>query len=209
MTALVRSELIVNDAARLLADLGRGEGRHSFLVTGCVGGEGATTLAIALARAARKLNGAKALLIDADLAKSGLTRLAGSMEKAGLRQLRDKPDLYPNAVIQVGSDLDILPAGSKPGAGMSELVAAGALEALLSAAFRDYRYVFWDTHALGRSADTGLLMTVVTGVILVTESDVTRMDHLSSRLAEIANARAHAVAVLRNRAGRRPFSAGP
>jgi Mrp family chromosome partitioning ATPase len=162
-----------------------------------------------LARAARKLDGTKALLIDADLATSGLSRLANSANRTGMRQLPEKPDLYPHAVLQVGSDLDILPAGSEPGAGMSELVAAGALETLLSAAFRDYRYVFWDTHALGRSADTGLLMTVVTGVILVTESDVTRMDQLSSRLAEIANARAHAVAVLRNRAGRRPFSAGP
>lgn len=207
MNQLARSEQLLNEAARLLADLGRSESERSFLVTGCAGGEGATTLALALGRAASRAGENGALLVDADFADPALSRLADAAGKDGLRQLAKAPASYAGSVVSMAGGLKLLPAGRPGGAGMAELVSSGALATLLAAALGSYRFVFWDSHALGASADTGALLTAVPGVLLLTESDVTRMDHLTSRLNEIANAGARPLAVLRNRAGRRLFGA--
>lgn len=206
MNQLARSEQLLNEAARLLADLGRTDSERSFLVTGCAGGEGATTLALALARAANRIGEGGALLIDADFVDPALSRLADAAGKDGLRQLVKAPASYAGSVVSMAGGLKVLPAG-RDGAGMAELVRSGALATLLAAVLEHYRFVFWDSHALGMSPDTGALLAVVPGVLLLTESDVTRMDHLTSRLNEIANAGARPMAVLRNRAGRRLFGA--
>ena len=209
MKQIERAALIQKEASRLLADIGRAhEDMRSFVVTGCIGGEGATTMCIALARAAGSDANARALIIDADFATRDLTRLADADGKNGLRQFRSDRSTYADLVVSLGNDLNILPAGGAGGLEMPELVRSGAIEELLELALRDYHFVFWDTRALGKSPDAGLLMSVVPNVLLVTESDVTRMDHFTSHLNEIANARATTVAVVRNRAGRWPFSVG-
>ncbi len=197
-----------NEATRLYEDL-----RHNFpatrsaLITGCNGGEGATTLSLALAIAAHRLDDARILLIDADFAKSALSRLVGGAGAEGLRDLGENPGEFTGHLIRIDDGISVLPAGRQP-MEMADLKRDGTLQALLDAALVSHDYIFWDTEAINGSANTKILMGVVPDVILATESDRTRMDHFSACLHEIASLRARVLAVLRNRAGRRAFSMG-
>lgn len=202
-------KIVLDEASRLFAEIRRThDDMRSFLVTGCVGGEGATTFAMALARGATATGAGKALAIDADFVARGLTKLAQAEGRDGLRQIDKAGVAIADLVVAAGDGVAVLPAGRDSGATMAGLVGSGALAAFIDTALRDYRYLFWDSHALGRSADTGVLMTAVPNVILMTELDATRIDHFTSCLNAIANASATPVAVLRNRAGRHAFSVG-
>ncbi len=197
-----------NEGTRLFEDL-----RHNYpsvrnmLLTGCNGGEGTTTLSLALAMAARKLDDARILLIDADFADAALSRSIGAGDAEGLRDLGDNPGDYTRHLIRLEDGTSVLPAGRLP-VDMADLKRDGTLQALVDAALVSHDFVFWDTEAINGSANTKILMAVVPDVILVTESDRTRMDHFTACLHEIASLRARTLAVLRNRAGRRAFSMG-
>ncbi|MBX3568067.1 MAG: hypothetical protein KF914_08420 [Rhizobiaceae bacterium] len=205
MTPLDRSTLLHDEAARLLADIRRNTETRTLLVTGCAGGEGATTIAIALARAAARRELEKCLLVDANFARPELTRLAGAAGRSGLRDLKHDPSGVHGLVAALADGIDVLPVGTAP-TPMSELVASGAVAGLIEAALAKYGLVLVDGRGLTGSGDTGLLLAAVPDVVLVTRSDVTRMDHFTASLNDLSDAGAYPVAVLRNGARRGWFS---
>ncbi len=208
MDQIKRARTLRNEASRLFSDMRRNypESR-SLLVTGCSGKEGSTTLSFALAIAASRIENAKVLIVDANFFKPTASSLMKAAKKPGLRNIMDAPENYADYLVEFQENIQVLPAGQGK-TEMIDLMRSGALQALQNSARFVFDFVIWDTRAINISASTKILLSVVPHVLLVTESDRTRMDHFSSSLHEIEGLKAQLIAILRNRAGRRAFSAG-
>lgn len=205
----IDSDPLAEAAARLWLDLRRAEpDLRSLVVTGCRGSEGATALSNALAHAVIKLEGSRVLLIDADPATAGLTRALGVGDVVGLQQLRDANDDFAPLLVPLGQGLDLLPAGQGAGGAGASLPPDRILQDLQKRASLSHDLLIWDSRAITASVETKRLVGMVGRAILVVESDVTRIDHLTASLNEITALKATTLAVLRNRAGRRVLSIG-
>lgn len=211
-------ENLRHEATRLFADLQRNFPRtREILFTGCAGKEGVTSLAVALARAAVQSRRARVLLVDANFAprNTGLTDLVQGNKTTGLRDLmqpedgtdRSEQNLLATAV-KLDHNIDVFTHGNATSVEMADLDNSSMLEKLRRQALEAYDFVFWDVDSINFSPDAIVLLSVIQKVILVVESDVTRIDHLNSSIAEIRQIRAELLAVLRNRAGQRAFSVG-
>ena len=210
MTKLQSLDNLQNESTRLFADILRNFSNvQSIVVTGCENGVGVTSLCIALARSVARLRHAKVLVVDANFRASTLTKTANANGAKGLRDLvaggaafgAERLDLA-DFVVPFGSDIMILPVGTKTGIEMVDLDSAGVLGALHEKLTAEYDFILWDTDTVNHSTDTKVLMANVPDVILVTQSDETRIDHMVSSLNEIKSLKRRLVAILRNQAGR-------
>ncbi|SDD53974.1 cellulose synthase operon protein YhjQ/BcsQ [Ruegeria marina] len=201
-----------SDASRLFTDIRRNfPATRQFLVTGCNGGEGVSTLCLALGRAAHRIQNANVLLVDANFRTRGLSSLVHNMATRGLCDLPTAPTETPEQevlrhTVEFEPGVSILPRGDSADADAIDLQSRGILDKVIAAASARFDITIWDTDAINISSDTKVLATRLPDIVLVTLSDVTRMDHLTSSLREISTMRARPIAVLRNRAGKRPFS---
>ena len=188
------------EAWLLRTDLARRfQGVRSVAVTACGRGEGATTIALALASAAARIDAGRVLLIDADPA-GGLSTRAG-VRGPGLRDLSAPAAELPAGLTEILPQLDLVPKGSAATV-LVDLHASGALMALHRQALEKYEFVVWDTAPVGRFADTKILLGTVTDVVLVTETDHTRMSDLAIAIREIESLNARVVSAVRNRTQR-------
>lgn len=189
---------VAEAAARIWLDL-RGAGLRSFVVTGCRGGEGATTFTEALGRAANHLDGKRVLLIDANTLSADLTLLRLRADPAA--QATEIAPFAHRTALAPGIDLAVGRAG--PG---RHLPPERELAVLRDQALQSHDLVIWDSAGISQSLDTRRLIGVVGSVVLVTQSDVTRIDQLSTAVNEVAALSARTIAVIRNRSGRNPLS---
>lgn len=212
-------ENLRHEATRLFADLQRNFPKtREILFTGCKQGEGVTSMAIALSRAVVRQKSARVLLVDANFNQrnAGLTKWAHGIEERGLRDLLPKQGQDPakaDAVlfksgIKVSDGVEVFPRGVASAVEMADLENTGVLNEFRKQALDAYDFVFWDTASINFSPDAKILLSEVNDVILLVESDVTRLDHFTSSIAEINQVRANLLAVLRNRAGHKAFSVG-
>ncbi len=190
------SDPVADAAARVWLDL-RGTGLRSFVVTGCWGGEGATTFTEALGRAAHHLDGKRVLLMDANPVSADLTARLGGGATADKAPFSQRVTLAPG--------LDLAPGRVGPGL---HLPSEPDLVQLQDQVLQSYDLVIWDSCGISRSLDTRRLIGVVGSAVLVANSDVTRVDQLSTAVNEVAALSARTIAVIRNRAGRNPLSIG-
>lgn len=143
-------------------------------------GEGATSIALCLARSAWKA-GKRVLLIDADPAGRGLTRIADAIGQPGLAEVIKGDLAAPNAVMR-RQHYAILPIGQAP------LALAGAirpLQALLEEARRRFDLVLIDTSAF--EADSVTLAALSDGFVLVTSWDELMRDNLAAAIESVAD----------------------
>lgn len=211
-------ENLRREATRLVADLQHNfPGTREILLTGCAGKEGVTALTIALARAVVRRSKARVLMIDAnfDPHNRGLTHLVKGVEKKGLLDLilptkdaeMESADLL-SSTLALEPGIDVLTRGVALSVELADFDTSSKLEKFREQALRNYDFVFWDVESINFSTDSKVLLSAIKKVILVVESDVTRMDHLNSSIAEIKQTHAQLLAVLRNKAGQRAFSVG-
>jgi Mrp family chromosome partitioning ATPase len=198
---------ILNDAcAHIWIDLRHAwPGLRSLIVTGCGGGEGVTSIALALGRAAHRLGSSRVLLIDAAPSANGLTARHAPSGGRGIRQFRDAETDLQGLVRPIGPGLDLLPLGA---GGKSILPPDEDLKLLQERALQSYDLVIWDVPPITGSVEVKLLITLVGNVALVAETDRTRSAQVSAALDQIRALSAQPLAVLRNRAARAPFGFG-
>ena len=174
-------------------------GLRSVAVSACGRGEGATTIALALASAAARIDAVRVLLIDADPA-GGLSKYTG-VGGPGLRDLSAAPAELPAGLKEILPRLDLMPNGSAATA-LVDLQASGALVALNRLALEKYDLVVWDTAPVGECMDTRILLGTVKDVVLVTETDHTRISAVATAVREIESLNARVVSAVRNRTER-------
>ncbi|MFB2553203.1 polysaccharide biosynthesis tyrosine autokinase [Ensifer soli] len=158
-------------SARLAADLGL-PGRPSRVigVVSVLPGEGKTTVAINFAELLAS-EGAKAVLVDADLRNPGATRAMARHAQAGLLEaLRDGRPVRDLLMVNRHTKLAFLPAViATPEPHSAELLASAAMAGLLAAAARTFDYVVLDLPPLLPVVDARAIAARIDGFILVVE----------------------------------------
>jgi len=140
-----------------------------LLVSSTQPGEGKTTIASNLAIALAQV-GQRVLLVDADLRSPSLHRLFGAQENLGLVSCLAGHQDWRTVVRPSGSPgLDILFCGPIP-PNPSELLSSRSMGALIRSAREQYEFIILDSAPMLALADSRILATQVSGVLLVVKN---------------------------------------
>lgn len=169
----------------------------SLLVGSTLPGEGKTTiasnLAIALAQA-----GQRVLLVDADLRSPSLHRLFGVHENLGLVSFLAGHQDWRAVVRPSGlPGLDLLFCGPIP-PNPSELLCSRSMRTLIPSAREKYEFVILDSAPMLALADSRILATLVSGVLLVVKNGAIPREQVKQTLASIRSVGGNVIGVALN-----------
>lgn len=164
-------------------------GRGQLLVISSTSpSEGKTTTAINVAAVLAE-NGAKVLLIDADLRHPSVAHHLGIEGNVGLAHVLSG-QMTPVDVVQSywKPNLHILPAGKRP-ANASLLLNSDMMKMLVEQALTQYDYVLIDTAPLAVSNDGVVFGDWAKGVVLVTANGICRKKELEESMDALRTAK--------------------
>ncbi len=156
-------------------------GKHSFVITSAMPGEGKTTTAVNLALAMADA-GARVALVDADLRNPSVAKALGVEGGVGLTTaLLGRASL--GEVLQPWGDsgLWILAAGQIP-PNPSELLGSRPMAELMEKLSADFDFVLIDSPPLVPVIDAVLLQPLTGGLIMVVAADRTRKKDVATAL---------------------------
>nr|NLI51553.1 CpsD/CapB family tyrosine-protein kinase [Propionibacterium sp.] len=156
-------------------------GKHSFVVTSPMAGEGKTTVAANLALAVASTD-TRVLLVDGDLRNPSVADTLGLEGGAGLTTIL-LGRAAPSDVIQQWRDtsLYVLTAGEVP-PNPSELLGSAAMKSLMSSLLDAYDFVIVDSPPVGPVIDPVLINRLVGGMLLVVTAGQTTKRDLGAAL---------------------------
>src|SRR6267378_1026355 len=170
----------------------------SLLVTSTQPGEGKTTIATNLAIALAQV-GQRVLLVDADLRSPSLHRLFGMRDNLGLVSYLTGHQDWHTVVRPSGSHgLDLLFCGPIP-PNPSELLSSRSMGELIRSAREQYEFVILDSAPMLALADSRILATLVSGVLLVVKNAMIPREQVKQALFGIHSVGANVVGVALNR----------
>lgn len=168
--------------------------------------EGKTTVSVNVAAALAE-NGAKVLLIDADLRHPSVADHIGLEGGAGLTHVLSDQAAVKDAVQRYWKpNLHILPAGPKP-LNASMLLNSKTMSKLLDTALHTYDYVIVDTAAMVVANDAAVFGAKSNGIVLVSGRDVTMKRDLKEIAVQLDNLNVPVMGFVFNFAKERKVSA--
>jgi succinoglycan biosynthesis transport protein ExoP len=168
-----------------LRHAGLGRDIKALQLTSALPGEGKSTVAVNLARAAA-LSGDRVLLIDADLRRPSVAANLSLPASPGLAEVLSGETSLDQAIMRDNfSGLDLL-AGDTPisGAETLTLLSSREMTALIDRARNSYDFVIIDSAPLLPVADPRVLVGQVDGVALVVASELTARSAVQAALQE-------------------------
>jgi polysaccharide biosynthesis transport protein len=157
----------------------------SLVVTSALSGEGKSTLALALAMSAARLN-KRVLLIDADLRRPSLHKLLNLSNAQGLSSLlRSNTPIVELAAAQAASNqsnLAIITAGPSP-SDPAKLLSSQRMQALISSFEQNYDLILIDAPPVLGMVDAVLASACTTGTLLVGRLDQVTRSELNQAMA--------------------------
>ena len=169
----------------------------TLLVCSTQPGEGKTTIATNLAIALAQV-GQRVLLVDADLRSPSLHRLFGRQEDLGLVSCLAGRQDWRNVVRPSGSPgLDLLFCGPVP-PNPSDLLSSQSMGGLIRSAREQYEFVILDSAPMLALADSRILATQVSGVLLVVKNATIPRDQVRQTLSDIRSVGGHVIGVALN-----------
>jgi polysaccharide biosynthesis transport protein len=181
------------------------------LVTSTLAGEGKSLTSVNLALTLAS-SGERVLLVDADLRRPVLHSLLKLRRTPGLTEVLAGQNQPAQAIVKVpGSRLSLLPSGSPLQRNPADLLATRGFRDFLDALRSRYDRVILDTPPAGAIADALIVAPEADGVLLVARSGKVDRNAFVHLLERLANARAHVLGVVLNRArtGRDGYDYGP
>lgn len=179
----------------------RGVRQQVVLVTGCLPGDGASTVAVNLAVSIARM-GARVLLVDADLRRPRAARYLGLPDRPGMTEVLTSEADLDQATIRYGDGLLwVLPSGgmhSNPG----DLLGSAAMRALLEDVRDAYDFVVLDGPPVLARVDAALLGTHADTCLLVARYGRTHRADLAEAVDDLARVNAPVPGVVLNRAPR-------
>lgn len=170
-------------ATRVRAMEGADQVRRIGLVS-AMGGEGKTTLAVALSLVLAEEHGERVLLLDADLRHREVDAVLGVKPTTGLGDWLSKP--YPQLEVRrIGRSGPFFLSGGRPFAKPWELVASPHLANLLDVAASEFRYIIADCPAEGPVADAARLQEHLDGLLLVVRARTAPRDAILASLERL------------------------
>ena len=166
-------------------------GKHSFVVTSAMPGEGKTTTVINLAMALAD-TGARVLLVDGDLRNPSVARTMGLEGGVGLTTVLLGAATADEVVQQWrDSSLSVLPAGQIP-PNPSEILGSEPMETLFDHLTKEFDYVLVDSPPLLPVIDAVVINKLVGGLLFVVAADRTRKRDLQSAIKALTTVDARA-----------------
>jgi capsular exopolysaccharide synthesis family protein len=159
---------------------------RSVLISSAAPGDGKSTVALNLARAAAAASDSRVLLVDADLRRPAVAANAGVAQAPGLSELlthnvaiedvvqSSREDLQPQGG---ASKFDILTSGAIP-PNPAQLLESRGLQTVLEELHARYDFVVIDAPPTSVVSDAIPLMSEVSGVVVVVRIGQTRRDGL-------------------------------
>jgi capsular exopolysaccharide synthesis family protein len=162
-------------------------GKHSFMITSSLPGEGKTTTAVNLGLAMAD-SGLKVLLIDADLRHPNVARSLGLESAVGLTTLLVGA-AEPEDVFQqwAGTSLYVLAAGEVP-PNPSELLGSRAMQELFDELTEQFDFILVDAPPVLPVADPLVISQLTGGTVMVVAAGETRRRHLAEALRVLGTA---------------------
>ncbi|TFE36413.1 polysaccharide biosynthesis tyrosine autokinase [Paraburkholderia dipogonis] len=137
------------------------------------------------------LNGARVLIIDADMRRSGLGEYFPNERRGGLAEVLFGTVPLAVAIQRTGlENLHVLPAGNRVPPNPSELLERPAFAALLREASAEYDYVVIDSPPVLPVSDAVIIAQQCSAVFLVVRSEVTTGRQLTETIDRLTHARA-------------------
>ncbi|GAA1172426.1 polysaccharide biosynthesis tyrosine autokinase [Ornithinimicrobium humiphilum] len=156
-------------------------GRHSFVISSTLPGEGKTTTAINLALAMSDA-GSKVLLIDADLRHPSVATNLGLEGAVGLTTvLLGEADVQDVIQRWGGTSMHVLTSGDIP-PNPSELLGSTKMRELFESLSDDYDFILVDSPPVLPVTDALVVEKLTGGVLMVVASGETRKRHLSEAM---------------------------
>ena len=172
-------------------------GRHSFVVTSAVPGEGKTTTAVNLALAMAD-SGRRTLLVDADLRNPSVAKTLGMEGSVGLTTvLLGDADVHDVIQTWGSAGMDVLPAGQIP-PNPSELLGSAPMEALITRLVQEYDFVLIDSPPVVPVIDAVVIERLTGGLLMVVGVDRTKKKDLTAALKQLGTVGAHVSGFARN-----------
>ena len=173
----------------------------TLLITAPDHGEGASTVALGLARALAERAGLSVLLVDANLRNPALAERLEVEGPAGLAEVLTGEASAASAIADVdvdGANLRLLAAGAAP-VGAARLFGGERFERLLGELADMADVVVFDGAPVLPYADALTVASKVDRVILVTQADRTQRGHLERAKSELENVGGTILGVVLNR----------
>jgi capsular exopolysaccharide synthesis family protein len=163
---------------KVAIDLHPTEGKVVGIVS-ALPGEGKTTVAAAFAAFAAK-NGARTLLVDADLRNPSMTKLLGHAAAPGLLDLSAGDMSFDQVVItDAKHKFDFLPASTQVEfSNSADVLNSPAIKDMLNKARGDYEYVLVDLPPILPVVDVKAVAHLFDGFVLVVEWGSTSVDEI-------------------------------
>jgi tyrosine-protein kinase len=166
-------------------------GKHSFVVTSAMPGEGKTTTVINLAMALAD-TGARVLLVDGDLRNPSVAKTMGLEGGVGLTTILLGAATVDDVVQQWrDSSLFVLPAGQIP-PNPSEILGSEPMETLFDHLTKEFDYVLVDSPPVLPVIDAIVINKLVGGLLFVVAADRTRKRDLQSAIKALTTVDARA-----------------
>lgn len=157
----------------------------AIAVTSAAPNDGKTTTSINLAAMLARPQGARVLLLDADLRRPSVAKRIGLVDKSdpGLGRVLANPELVASEALMPCFPLPLSVLTAVPGESLPlETLHAPAFGALVHAARQAYRYIVVDTPPVVALPDARALSTVVDGFVVVVRAGVTPRSLLAEAL---------------------------
>ncbi|MFK5633427.1 MULTISPECIES: polysaccharide biosynthesis tyrosine autokinase [unclassified Ornithinimicrobium] len=165
-------------------------GKHSFVISSTLPGEGKTTTAINLGLAMSDA-GSKVLLIDADLRHPSVASNLGLEGAVGLTTvLLGEADVADVTQRWGGSNLHVLASGEVP-PNPSELLGSSKMHDLFESLSETYDFILVDTPPVLPVTDAMVIEKLTGGMLMVAASGQIRKRHLSDALRTLETAETH------------------
>jgi succinoglycan biosynthesis transport protein ExoP len=147
---------------------------NTWLITSSVVGEGKSTVAINLAYSMAQMDAGRVLIIDADMRRPTLLKRFDTLPKGslGLAHVLSKSAALNDCIHEVGTNLDLLPAGLMPPNPL-ELLSSHVFANLLDELESRYNVILIDSPPIHSVSDANVLAQHVRSVIYVVKADQT------------------------------------
>lgn len=166
-------------------------------------GEGKTTIALNLAMAAAK-SGSMVLFVDADLRKPANIKSDFDDSTRGLTELYEGAEIESVICETNISNLKYITAGIKP-VEPGEFLCSQVFDEFLEYASRQYDLVVIDTPFMGCYADSAIIASKVSGVLVVARFHKTSYKNIERIKWQMANVGANIIGVVVNQVKRQDF----
>ena len=172
----------------------------TMLITSPGHGEGKTTTAINLATVMAQ-NGARVLLIDADLRKPRLHRDFATAQNPGLtNRIASHPSDSSERASILQTDVDnlfLMPSGNQA-PNPAELLSSQRMQKIIAMSSRAFDHVIIDSAPILGLADSLVLSRLVNGVVIVTSAGNTSKDSIKSSMRRLIQVHAPILGIVLN-----------